>query len=181
MNNRREEYLNRVLNYLVDDTIIDKNEYRLNAPFLPLFGSTQFHSNFIYFFIPYCMETYMLSEQESRFLWNQYRKIIEDKIKKYNSINESVDRKYEYLNKIVDFLVQDTEISTEDRTWLPPFKFTIDPPSDLYLNYGYLQDITYEHFSKYCKNIYGLTDEEIKYVWNIYRSIILDKIKNIRL
>jgi len=32
-------------------------------------------------------------------------------------------------------------------------------------------------FEKYCKDIYGLTEEEIKYVWKQYKDIIKDKIK----
>ena len=31
-------------------------------------------------------------------------------------------------------------------------------------------------FYEYCKNTYGLTEEEIKYVWDQYKTIILDKI-----
>ncbi len=42
-----------------------------------------------------------------------------------------------------------------------PFPFFPSPPS---------------LFSKYCKEKYGLTEDEIDYVWDQYKTIIKDKI-----
>ena len=33
-------------------------------------------------------------------------------------------------------------------------------------------------FTEYCKNTFGLTDDEIKYVWYQYRKILINKIEN---
>ena len=33
-------------------------------------------------------------------------------------------------------------------------------------------------FTKYCKNTFGLTEEEMEYVWNQYRKILINKIEN---
>jgi hypothetical protein len=33
-------------------------------------------------------------------------------------------------------------------------------------------------FSKHCKTVYGLNDNEIEYVWEEYKQIIKDKIDN---
>ena len=75
-----------------------------------------------------------------------------------------------YLDKVIEFLVRDTKIDyDEDRISYPygglstTIKgFSIDP----------------FFMSQYCKNVYGLTGEEIDYVWNEYKRIILDKITN---
>ena len=71
-----------------------------------------------------------------------------------------------YLDKVLDHLVRGTKIdynNTPDRMidfqWIP-------------------SSLSFSSFSFYCKNTFGLTDDEIEYVWNEYRSIILDKIKN---
>ncbi len=78
-----------------------------------------------------------------------------------------------YVEHIINDLVRDTKIDYEkDRIYypyLPPFilfnrLFTSSSPSSL--------------FSKYCKENYGLTEEEIDYVWKEYKKIIKDKIKN---
>jgi len=63
-----------------------------------------------------------------------------------------------YLDKVVEFLVKGTKIDYDQKRIQYPFL-----PSP---------------FSKYCKNVYGLTEDEVKYVWNQYKDIILDKITN---
>ena len=75
-----------------------------------------------------------------------------------------------YLDKVLDHLVRSTKIDYEKERIYYPFSplhsyhLLFLPPSPFITNY--------------CKNHFGLTKEEIDYVWNEYRSIILDKIKN---
>ena len=89
-----------------------------------------------------------------------------------------------YLDKVIEFLVRDTRIEyDEGRVYLP---FPL-PPS-LYLPLSILRlspttffsssPYSFSFFSKYCKVTYGLTEQEIEYVWDQYKDIILDKISN---
>ena len=73
-----------------------------------------------------------------------------------------------YLDKVVGSMVRSTKIDYEKEIVSTPHFVFLFPTFQFYL--------LFSSFSKYCKNQFGLTDEEIDYVWNEYRSIILDKI-----
>jgi len=81
-----------------------------------------------------------------------------------------------YLDKVVEFLVRDTKIDYEKEEIQYPF----------YPSYRFFDSLTYHRsyfsivssFSKYSIDVYGLTEDEVKYVWNQYKNIILDKITN---
>ena len=86
-----------------------------------------------------------------------------------------------YIEHIIKDLVRDTKIDYNKREIhfpfypsLPSFKLTFHRAPLLFLNPH--PPITSSFFSKYCKNRYGLTEEEIEYVWDQYKTIILDKI-----
>jgi len=76
-----------------------------------------------------------------------------------------------YLDRVLMELVNGTILDYENKKIHYPFEtsFPLSPFFPLYL---------LPSFSKYCKNTFGLTEEEIKYVWEIYKGIILDKIEN---
>jgi hypothetical protein len=85
-----------------------------------------------------------------------------------------------FLDKVVEFLVRDTMIDHDkDKIQFPFYLFSsyslTSPPLPLLTSPPTLPSSS---FSKYCKNVYGLTNQEIEYVWNQYRTIILDKITN---
>ena len=84
-------------------------------------------------------------------------------------LTEEVDNRIsreDYLNKILDYLVEDTIIDFDENQIQFPF-------------YSYPYPILYSSlfssFSEYCKDNYGLTDEEIYYVWKEYSIIINEK------
>jgi hypothetical protein len=78
-----------------------------------------------------------------------------------------------YLNKVVDQLVSETEIDYENTEIDAPFiSLSFLSPS---LTSSYLP---HPYFFKYCRDIYGLTEEEAEYVWKQYRNIIINKINN---
>ncbi len=72
-----------------------------------------------------------------------------------------------YLDKVIGSLVRGTKIDYDEEEIHTHFivfsNFSISLPNS---------------FTKYCKNTFGLTDDEIKYVWNQYRKILINKIEN---
>ena len=87
-----------------------------------------------------------------------------------------------FLDKVVEFIVKDTKIDYDKRGI--QFPFFIPSPSLLFFPSPPLSSRPFPLgsssilFSEYCKNVYGLTEQEIEYVWNQYRTTILDKISN---
>ena len=87
------------------------------------------------------------------------------------------EKRKRFLDKILDWLVDETEIDYEDRTWLPTFidtGNTLFPITPLHRFLLVINPLTL--FYDYCEDTYGLDHEEIVYVWGKYRVIILKKI-----
>jgi len=79
----------------------------------------------------------------------------------------------DYLNKVVDILVSETTIDGN---------IVSAPFINLPRNISYFQQTrspsfpSPTYFSVFVIDYYGLTEEEIKYVWEQYRNIINNKI-----
>ena len=75
-----------------------------------------------------------------------------------------------YLDKVIGSLVRGTKIDYD--------KEEIQFPFSLHFFSLHLSPLFFpsSSFSKYCIDVYGLTDKEIEYVWKEYRTIILNKI-----
>ena len=84
-----------------------------------------------------------------------------------------------YLNKVLDHMVRGTEIDYDQEKIYFPFStsLTLSTP---YLRFSPFFSLIFLPspiaFSSYCKNQFGLTEDEIRYVWKIYKDIIKDKI-----
>lgn len=87
-----------------------------------------------------------------------------------------------YLDKVVDHMVRNTKIDYDKGEIIFPFT-TLSTP---FLSYSFLllpssltslypTSVTLS-FIKYCKKHFGLTEEEIDYVYHSYVKIIRDKI-----
>ena len=88
MEDNQKIYLDKVVEFLVRDTIINYDKDEIQFPFLfsssifPIFfpflipPSLSFHPSFP----KYCKDTYGLTEKEVEYVWNQYKDIITDKI-----------------------------------------------------------------------------------------------------
>lgn len=85
------------------------------------------------------------------------------------------DRNNIYLDKVVEFLVRDTNIDYENEKIGTPF-FQFSPLTFSFLLFFSLSLLSPHYFTSYCKVVYGLTDQEIEYVWKEYKEIIKDKI-----
>ena len=84
-----------------------------------------------------------------------------------------MDKKF--LNKVLDQLVRETEIHTEfGRIYTPISSTPLRHPTYYPLTHRFSPFF----FSKHCRDVYGLNDDEIEYVWKEYRKTIKDKINN---
>ena len=81
------------------------------------------------------------------------------------------DRNKIYLDKVIEYLVRDTEIDYGNGNITTPFPFPFSSTS--FFRYSLFLSSS---FTSYCKEVYGLTEDEVKYVWKEYKSIIKDKI-----
>ena len=83
-----------------------------------------------------------------------------------------------YLDKVIGSLVRSTDIDYEKEQIYYPF-VTSSVFTTPYITFKHLPYRTSPFaFSDYCENTFGLTEDEIKYVWEIYKDIIKDKIDN---
>jgi hypothetical protein len=77
-----------------------------------------------------------------------------------------------FLDKVLGFLVRDTKIDYDKgRVHLSFFPLPL-------ISLPHYPTPLFSSFSKYCNNVYGLTDKEIEYVWKEFITIIKDKIEN---
>jgi len=83
-----------------------------------------------------------------------------------------------YLDKVIGSLVRSTKIDYDTERITIPFSIisvssisTI--PFDNFNNNVIFKNIV---FRSYCRNVYGLTEDEIDYVWKEYSDIINKKI-----
>ena len=82
-----------------------------------------------------------------------------------------------YLDKVIEHLVRGTKVDYENKRIIFPFSFPPLPFPSLSHTFLLLSSSPFFSFSSYCNNTYGLTEEEIGYVWDEYKEIILDKIE----
>lgn len=77
-----KEYLHKVLNHIVSETIMDYDEEEAYPPFAPFSSSfLLLLSSFLSIpFLEHCEEVYGLTEPEIEYIWEEYKQIIRDKI-----------------------------------------------------------------------------------------------------
>ena len=80
-----------------------------------------------------------------------------------------MDKKF--LNKVVNQIVRETRINYDQKRVYTPFSSPPFPFSFYNRPLFFLFS-----FSNHCEDVYGLNDDEIKYVWEEYKQIIKDKI-----
>ena len=172
---KQKEFLDKVIDHILKKTDIDYDIKQItNWPFyrhgmgFNIFMSAP-HSAFgilerhFYF---YCKEVYGLTKEESKYVWEGYINMLGETIKLIGeNINESGDKQKEFLDKVLEMLKSETEFKVVkndvtvghkyDYYWKYPFSdFTTLSP--------YYPRSGNSHFHKHCRNIYGLTNEEIE-------------------
>jgi len=186
MEKNRKRFLDKVVEFLIKDTIIDYGDNHIDFPFFPEYGLYINDANLDYFFhmsryTQYCKDNYGLSHHESLYVWGIYIKIIKEKIKTNGeSLNESDDRRKNFLDKVVDFLVKDTKVDYEDRQLFFPFtqkrstRRNTDNSTPFHkIIFDKDSIIPLGGFMEYIEEMYGITTrEEISYVWGKYKDVM---------
>jgi hypothetical protein len=77
-----------------------------------------------------------------------------------------------YLDKVIDQIVSETRIDHDEEMLYTPFS---PPPFSLSNSFTLVSLFFSPYmFSHHCKNIYGLNEDEVSYVWKKYKEIIKD-------
>jgi len=79
-----------------------------------------------------------------------------------------------FLDKVLDQIVYETEIDYDRKVIGNPFPF----PIVFYPHFSLSSRLIPFSFSDHCRDVYGLNKQEIEYVWEEYRNIIKDKIES---
>lgn len=197
MDSRKKKYLDKIVEHLVNRTKYDTdhlNLYTIKFPFSDtweIFGSDREMSS-IYDISPERFGIYRwnfdqeminvfdLIEHESDYVWEKYfegaRFFGNEYANSDGLINESIeDKKKEYLDKVVTAIIRETEIDNDKREIYVPFFIQGDNSIPLSLDNRVLYKVMKTPFIKHCKNIYGLTNKEIEYVWINYIEDITSK------
>jgi hypothetical protein len=82
-----------------------------------------------------------------------------------------------YLDKVVKYLVEDTELDYDFKKWNPPF-MTIWLERSRLFSHDVPHAGIFHSFYKYCKETYGLTDDEMMAVWNKYTKSLIYKLRD---
>ena len=85
-----------------------------------------------------------------------------------------MDKKF--LHKVIDQLVSETRIDGDQKRVFIPFAYPVWSVSYRYLHH-YPSELRF-NFNRHLSSVYGLTEQEIYYVWKKYENTIKDKIKN---
>jgi len=124
----------------------------------------------------YIRHYYQLNNEYTFRVFKLYLVTLKDKITNKGNINESIeDKKSRFIEYIINDLVNDTKIDYDERVLYVPslqnneiffsfFRFSLSFFS------------TPNPFSDYCKERYGLTEDEVNYIWDRYNQTIKDKI-----
>ena len=83
---------------------------------------------------------------------------------------------YKFLDKVIDQIVRETRI---DYNELSPTLYTPFPYPPLLISFStFPPRFLFSSFTNHCKDVYGLNDGEIIYVWKKYVNSIINKIEN---
>jgi len=174
-----KNYLDKVVGQLVSETRIDypvgiftpfrELPFHINISDSRFFSSPTSPAPFTF----HLTGVYSIREWgEIIYLWGKYVKTLRDKIEGNDGvINESNGMNKKFLDKVVDQIISETTIDRDERKIYTPFS-----PSPLSFSFFHYSPLfsTLSPFTKHCKNVYGLNEDEVKYIWNEYKHIIKD-------
>ena len=85
-----------------------------------------------------------------------------------------------FLNKVLNQIVRETEINDVEERVYPPNSNDTNSHSFPAIPFRFLFSLSDSplFFYYHCRYVYGLNNEESKYVWKEYKRIIIDIINN---
>ena len=82
-----------------------------------------------------------------------------------------------YLDKVLEHLVRGTQIDYENNSIAFPFTtLSISNTTPPFYSFSYFRLFPSETFNSHCRNTFGLTEDECRYVFIRWREIMKDKI-----
>ena len=81
-----------------------------------------------------------------------------------------------FLDKVVDQILSETIIDYDKEKLHTPFRL-LSSVSLFFFSYHPHLLLPPHYFTHHCKEVYGLNDDEVNYVWDEYKNIIKDKIR----
>tara|TARA_R110001606_G_scaffold356433_1_gene507778 strand:- start:1038 stop:1310 length:273 start_codon:yes stop_codon:yes gene_type:complete len=88
-----------------------------------------------------------------------------------------MDKKF--LDKVVNQIVNETMIDYRGKGKIfTPFSLPFYLFLPFYPSFSSISSSYRSNFFNHCKEVYGLNEQEIEYVWEEYKQIIIDKINN---
>ena len=163
-NNR---FLDKVVESLIGDTSIVPKLQMIVYPSINFYSSfmSLLSPNEVFYneFSDYCNKHYGTTSEEFDVVWEKYSKIMFDKFPKRDRlIKESNDRRKNYLDKVLEFILSDTYITSHNWNWV-----NIEVPF-IDLQYSRMRHFDLFNFVNYCRDNYGLTKDESYSVWEDY-------------
>lgn len=184
------KFLNKVVDQIVNETEVDHVNKKVKLRFTSNYTYLDIVDAYIFPYPPFeehLEDVYGLKKMEERkFVQNNYEDIINNMLTPKNDINESTDMDKKFLNKVVDQIVSETEISKRksQSLVLTPFSQRVfsshefSQGKDLNSRYSDVKAL-YHYFSIHCQDIYGLDSSEMVYAFQKYRNIIMLKINGV--
>ncbi len=209
MDSRKKKYLDKIVEHLVNRTKYDTdhlNLYTIKFPFSDtweIFGSDGVMSA-IYDIYPErfkdhrwnfdqeMIEVFDLIEHESDYVWEKYfegaRFFGNEYANSEGTINESVDKQKEYIDKVIDTIVRETNIkktaevpfNKKGEIFFPWLTFPLGIDTELKTYFDSKDPYNSRpNFHNYCTDIFGLNKDEMKFVHDKLNFIFKDKLKNL--
>ena len=184
------KFLNKVVDQIVNETEVDHVNKKVKLHFTSNYTYLDIVDAYIFPYPPFeehLEDVYGLKNMsERKYVQNNYEDIINNMLTPKNDINESTDMDKKFLNKVVDQIVSETEISKRksQSLVLTPFSQRVfsshefSQGKDLNSRYSDVKAL-YHYFSIHCQDIYGLDSSEISYAFQKYRNIIMLKINGV--
>ena len=184
---KQKEYVDKVIEQIVSETIIDYDKGRIDSPF-----SVFYHSDIIrqnestYYFATHCRDVYGLDDDEVEYVWVVYKDIINNKLKRNkNTITESEKITVKdsiFLRKMIKYLKDNTKVVIE--------------PFDIYDGYiiapignGFRWDFEHKTIQphgdfanewwKEMLEVYGLSSKAVLIVMGVYMDFIWETLEKI--
>ena len=92
-----------------------------------------------------------------------------------------MNKQKEFLDKVLDSILSEIRIDNkENKIYFPFFSMDINHLVIVFMGHqtGRVIEpqILFRPFTNHCRNVYGLNDEEINFLWTIFKDIVRDKL-----